>query len=181
MAFLVDEADSITNQFEPTEVTCAVEETLTETAKTNVKVKNTGDIDAYMRAAVVITWQNANGDVYGVEPVEGSDYAIEFDLSNGWTQGSDGFYYWASPVKSVNEGAENCFTGALIKSCSLKDGANAPKDGFHLSVEVIASSIQAEPTSAVVDAWDVTVADDGKSISKPLASSAPEGEGDQNE
>ena len=103
-AFLMDNAGSIENIFRPSSVTTSVTETLTNGVKSNVKITNTGDTDAYIRAAVVATWRDAEGNLYGKAPVARLDYDITFNTvsqgkANAWIQSSEGFYYWTSSVK----------------------------------------------------------------------------------
>lgn len=170
IAFLIDTSSEVKNTFLPSKVTCeVVEDPFNGKEKTNVSIKNTsdtGDVDAYIRAAVVVTWKDdtTNRNVYGKQPVENTDYTIQYNLTNGWVKGTDGYYYWTSPVKSEREAANNCTTGVLIETCKLKDGVTPPS-GYHLSVEIVAEAIQAEPADAVEEAWVVTVADNG-TISK---------------
>lgn len=169
LAFLIDTSIEVKNTFLPAKVTCEVDESFDGTKKSSVKIKNTsdtGDVDAYIRAAVVVTWKDdtTNRNVYGKQPVENTDYTIQYNLTNGWVKGTDGYYYWTSPVKSEREAANNCTTGVLIETCKLKDGVTPPS-GYHLSVEIVAEAIQAEPAAAVEEAWGVTVADNG-TISK---------------
>ena len=45
----------------------------------------------------------------------------------------------------------------LIKECSVIDGKGP--EGYHLSVEILASAIQSEPSSVVAEQWGVTVTD----------------------
>ena len=52
----------------------------------------------------------------------------------------------------------------MIENIEVLDTANIP-DGYFLSVEIVASAIQAKPTSVVTSQWGVTVANDG-TISK---------------
>ena len=170
LAFLTD-AKGLTNTFTPSHVTTEViEDPFDGTTKENVTIKNTGNTEAWIRAAVVITWQDEKGNVYGQMPVEGEDYEIAYDLKNGWIKGDDGFYYWTKPVKSVEEAPNNCSTGVLIKSCTVGGTtAVAPPSGYNLNVEIIGSGIQSKPDDAVEEAWGVTVntASDGtKTISK---------------
>lgn len=149
LAYLVTNTDPIENQFTPSKVTTTVEEKLDGNVKKNVKIKNTGDTEAWIRAAVVITWQDANGNVYGsVQPVAGTDkdYTITYDLSNGWVKGDDGFYYWTKPV------APNDLTGELITKCEPKSPSTAP-EGYALTVEIIGSGIQSKPASVFNDNW----------------------------
>ena len=166
IAFLSAETGTVTNKFTPGEVTTAVVETNTDAgAKTNVFVKNTGNVEGYIRAAVVVTWQNESGQVYGSAPVSklevtGDDpYNYEIVLSDSendgksgeWKLASDGFYYWTEPVKSMEEADNDCGTGYLILSCEQVGEAPAP--GYFLCVEIIASGIQSLPASVVADEW----------------------------
>ena len=153
ISFLIDIDGPIRNLFNPSEVTTEVVETLDGTTKKNVSVKNTGDAVAWIRAAVIVTWQNEAGNVYGQAPVEGTDYKMDMNVANenGWLLGKDGFYYWYMPVKSVQEDANNCATGILINEC--KYVANAP-EGYYLNVEIIGSGIQSEPEKVYSDEWE---------------------------
>ncbi len=151
IAWLNDKTDPVVNTFEPAKVTSQVEESVDNNIKSNVKIRNTSNIDAYIRAKVVINWVDKDGNVAGQTPVENKDYTIEYNLSkDGWWQGTDGFYYYSSPV------APDDLTGVLINSCKVKDGANVP-EGYYLSVEIIADAIQSVPTSVVEDNWNVKV------------------------
>ena len=67
-------------------VACLVEETFKNNVKSNVQVKNTGDAAAYLRAAVLVTWQDASGNVLGTAPVAGQDYSITMPASAKWAK-----------------------------------------------------------------------------------------------
>lgn len=151
LAWLTANSGPVTNTFTPAQVTCTVEETFDGTTKSDVKIKNTSNIDAYIRAYVVVTWKNAEGNVYGKLPVKDTDYTIEYATDTGWDKGSDGYYYYTSPV-AANDG----LTGVLITKCEPVNG-KAPAD-YDLSVEIIAEAIQSQPDSAVQQAWGVTIA-----------------------
>lgn len=167
LSFLTDKADDVVNTFEPGKVTTEVNETLSGDIKKDVSIKNTGNITAYIRAAVVVTWQDENGNVYGQAPASNVDYEITYNLSDdGWKLSSDGFYYWTVPVKSVEEAPSDCNTGVLISKCMLKEGAQAP-DGYSLNVEIIGSGIQSLPTTTVTTEWSSGVsgiAEDGTTL-----------------
>lgn len=152
LAFLTNDAGPVINDFSPSKVTTSIDETFNNNTKTDVSIKNTGDTTAYIRAAVVITWQDADGNVYPAIPVEESDYTIEYNLSeDGWVESSDGFYYWTNSVKSFEEDETNCNTDVLIESCLPVEGT-AP-EGYSLCVEIIGSGIQSVPTSVVTKNW----------------------------
>ena len=157
LAFLVDKTDTVENTFTPSKVSCAVNETFNGKRKTDVSIQNTGDTEAYIRAAIVVTWRDSSNNVYGV-PVKDGDYSMKLNLSaSGWFKGSDGYYYYAEEV----EGGKS--TADLIESCAPVSG-KAP-EGCTLSVEILADAIQSRPEDAVEDAWDVTVGSNGN-ISK---------------
>lgn len=136
LAYLVAGDGPVENTFTPSVVSTYVQESVNSGQKTDVKIQNTGDTTAYIRAAVVVTWQDANGNVYGQKPKESTDYTITWD-TDGWEKNvSDGFYYYLSTVSAGDS------TTALIVKCVPVDG-KAP-DGYSLAVEIICSGIQAE-------------------------------------
>ena len=177
IAFLMDTDGPIDNIFTPSEIATTVEEDITSGGvKKDVKIKNTGDTTAYIRAAVVITWQDASGNVYGSAPVANTDYTISINYNEQtspegkWILAEDGFYYWTKPVKSLAEAKAEvktegktedaikaeietkCCTGVLINSCSSTSNNSAP-EGYYLNVEIIGSGIQSVPTDVVIDEW----------------------------
>lgn len=158
VAFLSTRTDSKENTFTPSEVTCEVTETFNNNVKSQVAVKNTGDTTAFIRAAINVTWMSnqdaANQTVSAKVPLKDRDYSITFAKNTNWIQGADGYYYYQLPVDPQGS------TGELIKECKLLNNASVP-DGYHLSVEIVASAIQSAPYSVVQSMWHVTV-EDGK-------------------
>lgn len=164
VAFLMDKTNEKVNQFTPSEITTTVVEELNGQTKSNVKIQNTGDTEAYIRAAVVVTWKDKDGNVYGKAPIEGTDYTIDWyeegddDSESNWKKGVDGFYYWTKPVNGSRESdvsESSTYTGTLIKSCTVSE--STPVDDYFLNVEIIGSSIQSKPINAVVSAWSTGV------------------------
>lgn len=148
LAYFFTHTNNLTNNFAYARVTCQVEEQFDGTAKSNVTIKNTGDIPAYIRAAVIVTWKDAEGNVYGQLPVLGTDYNITY--GSAWAQNGD-YFYCTAPV---NAGAS---TPVLIETCT-EISANRPAGGYTLSVEIIADAVQSQPSNAVVEAWGDTPA-----------------------
>jgi len=146
VAFLTDKTDSLSNEFTPAKVTCAVEERFDNGIKENVTVKNTGNIDSYIRAAVVATFVSDDGKVFATAPKEGTDYTVDWG-TDGWQKGSDGFWYYTKAV------APDAATSALIERAV----AVAEPDGYSLNLQIFATAFQASPAKAVEEAWDVTV------------------------
>lgn len=146
VAYLVTSTDPVTNTFTPASVTTQVEEKFDGTTKSDVQIKNTGNIDAYIRAAVIINWADANGNV-SATPVKDGDYVIKYDSSNTWKKIGD-YWYYTKPVA-----ADSLTEKALIESCTPVAG-KAP-EGYDLQVTILADGIQSEPSNAVTEAWKV--------------------------
>ena len=119
-AYIIAEGEPVNNSFTPGRVVCEVQ--------SDFSVTNKGNTDAFMRAAVVANWENADGDICGIAP----EYTIT--LGSGWTEGSDGYYYYGSEV------APNEKTTAVVADVQKKGSV----DGFDLSVVVLAEAIQAD-------------------------------------
>ena len=161
LAFLITQTDSVVNTFTPGEIKGDVIETFNGETKEDVKISidSDSDVSAYVRALVVVSWQDADGNVYGQKPVAGVDYTITMGTSSNWFEGANGYYYYSEPL-----GADlDTTTDVLIKSCTQKQACENPK--YKLNVDVIAEAIQAEPVDAVKEAWGVTVNSNG-TISK---------------
>ena len=161
VAFLSTSTGSKVNTFTPSEVTCEVTETFKNNVKSKVAVQNTGGTTAFIRAAINVTWMKneeagteynaADQTVSAKVPLKGTDYSITLAENNNWIQGADGYYYYKLPVDPQGS------TEVLIEDCKLQESASVP-DGYHLSVEIVASAIQSAPDSVVQDMWHVTVA-----------------------
>lgn len=146
LAYLVDKTPEVKNTFEPAKVTTEVKEEFDGTTKSEVKIRNTGNIPAYIRVAVVANWIDKDGNVYGGEtPTERTNYELE--PANGWFEGSDGYFYYPTAIAAQNE------TPVLFKEVTQSD---AP-DGCSLRLTILADGIQSEPADAVTQAWGVTV------------------------
>lgn len=168
LAFLITQTDSVVNTFTPGKIKGDVIETFDGETKKDVKISidSDSDVSAYVRAAIVVSWktdknENGNRDVYGKKPTE-DDYSMILNLDDGWFDGKDGYYYYATPI-GASEKEENNVTTNLIDSCTQLQACENPK--YKLNVDVIAEAIQAEPVDAVKEAWSVTVNSNG-TISK---------------
>lgn len=143
LAFLIDGTASVINTFTPGEVTTEIDEDFeNKLVKENVRIKNTGDVDVYIRATIVANWVDESGDI--IAPAkEGTDYT-DFTSDPGWVE-QDGYHYWTRPV------APDASTGKLIDSCQPIAGAK-PKGAHHLQMTILSQAIQAEPEQARIDA-----------------------------
>lgn len=123
-------------------VSCAINESFNGTTKSNVTVTDTGNTPAYIRAACIVNWVDAQGNIAANVP---ADYTYDLSIPGaGWTAGSDGYYYYNGVV-----GPDLTTEGSLLTCTSYQ-----PADGeYTLSVKVIASAVQATPSTAVNEAW----------------------------
>ena len=153
-AYLKSQTTTVTNEFVPVKVTCQVEETFDGNVKKDVCVRNTGDINAFLRATLIINWVDADGNVLSTAPVEGADYTITWG-STAWQQGADGFWYYTKAV------APNGTTANLINSLMSHTTLN----GYRLQVQILATAIQADPPKAALTAWGATV--NGQTLTPP--------------
>ena len=166
LAYVITSTLSVENTFTPSDVACAVLENGSEeahyadmvngiTEKSSVKIKNTGNTEAYIRVALVVTWKSADGRVWAQTPVEGEsgDYTMSIS-SDGWLPIGD-YYYYTKPVAAGET------TKVLVNSASLNAGKTPPvgTDGtpYYLDIEIVASAIQSTPVSVASDEWGVTV------------------------
>ena len=159
IAYKTDITDTIVNTFFPGDISAEVTETFDGEIKEHVQIKNTSErSSAYIRAYYVITWKDANGNVYPSMPVKDEDYTFRFGSNTNWDlTTSDGYYYYALPVAAGKS------TPDFIREVKPIEGRTPA--GYHLEVEIIADAIQSNPTSAVKEAWGVTVSSTGR-ISK---------------
>ena len=154
VAYLVTSTGPVTNTFTPARVTTEVVEEFNGQTKSNVKIQNTGDIDAYIRVAVIVNWADENGNVYGgAVPKEGKDYS-ELKLKTSWVKGSDGYYYYTNPV------APEAFTTAMFEPITQQQ--DCADTNYKLQVTILADGIQSVPADAVKEAWGVTVDSSGQ-------------------
>ena len=136
VAYLVDSTGAVKNVFEPGKVPPLIQEDFTQGAilKQNVTIKNDGNVDSYIRAMIIVTWQDTNGNVYPKLPDEGTDYTT--DYGTGWTQEGNYWYYGARvPAKER--------TSNLIDKIEPVNGKE-PADGYTLHVEILAQAVQAD-------------------------------------
>ena len=158
-AWLVSKPAAVENDFVPGKVACQVLEKFGAesgtSVKRNVRVKNTGNTDAYIRVLLVFTWKDKDGNIFSNKPQEGKDYQIVMDdLTNWIMQKSDAglYFYYKKPV------APDAETDVLIDSLRQIAGVTGPENGtYKLSVDILADAVQADPPEAVADSWGVDV------------------------
>ena len=145
VAYLITETDEIPNTFTYGKVFCDIEETFNGTTKKNVYVTNTGNVNAYIRATYVINWLDKDGNIAASVPSDYT-YTLEFAENVKWVKGSDGYYYYTSPVEPGKK------TDSLL-DCTVIYPPDVETPEYTLSVEILATAVQSEPANAVEEAW----------------------------
>ena len=138
VAYIFTQTDPVINTFTPTEAKITVDEETNSNQKTSITVvNNSTGVPVYIRVALVANMIDKDENVTGAASVP------TFTPGKDWIKGSDGYYYYTEPVPVGGS------TGNLLQS-SMKLDEN-------MQVVVLADAIQAEPTTAVTQAWGVTV------------------------
>ena len=159
LAYVFASTGDVVNTFTPSKVACAVIEnddstphysdTVNVPSKSNVQIKNTGDTDAYIRAAIIVTWKNEAGIVWAQKPVLGEHYSITYGQNTLWSKGDDGYWYYNTSV------APGELTDPLITSAIQNVPGPVGTDGsqYYLSIEIVASAIQSNLGNDAQSAW----------------------------
>jgi len=142
LAYLFTSSNQVVNTFELAQVTTDIDETVDGTEKKNVSVKNTGTTDAYIRAAVIVTFKNAAGELSPVKPMEGTHY--EVSMGTNWSE--HGTYWYHKGAVAPND-----YTSYLIER--IAPIADTAPEGYFLNVEIAAQGIQSTPDAAVKEIW----------------------------
>ena len=151
VAFLIDRSEPVKNDFEYAKVSCEVTEEFKNNTKEHVQVKNTGTTDAYIRATYVVNWVDVKGNIAASDP-EGYGYTLNETADGKWVKGSDGYFYYTSPV------VPGASTEGSLLTCTVTYPENLE---YTLSVEILAEAIQSTPNKAVQEAWGVSISQDG--------------------
>ena len=182
LAWLTAQTNSITNTFTPGAVPIMVVENGTEysggyiddlTAKENVYIKNTGNVPAYIRVALVPVWRNDDMEKTGTGlEANLSQCAISPELPTGSTPNDnkwffhDGYYYYSEPVYPAGTAGAGLTveqTKELIDTCTVSSGLGDAYIDKLFELQVLAQSIQAEGLDSKgkppVEVWGVTVSD----------------------
>ena len=139
LSYIVTGSALSVNRFSPAFVALSVSD--------DGKVTNTGNVDAYIRAAVVVNWMDNSGNVCGIKP------NCTLSVSDNWTVGNDGFYYYSDKVAPS--------ASTLTAPAYITDHDVPPSSQYSLSIEIAAEALQAdgetdgENIPAHQDAWSI--------------------------
>lgn len=145
-ALLKAHTDPVTNTFKAAESKIDIIEKTDYGKKSEVQVKNIGTATSYVRVKLVMNWvsDDETNRTISSEPV---GIKVDYDTDKWFEQGD--IYYYTKPV------APQDLTSNLLKT-PIEQPEGAP-EGYHLEVTVLAESIQAAPSEAVIKSWGVDV------------------------
>lgn len=146
VALLVAHTNAVTNTFTAAKSDIKIYENVENGKKSSIQVENIGTATSYVRVKLVMNWvSDDDSKTISATPV---NISVNYDKTNWFEQ--DGIYYYKMPV------APNDQTSNLLDGNPIKQPEDAP-EGYHLEVTVLAESIQAAPSEAVIKSWGVGV------------------------
>ena len=100
----------------------------------------------------MVNWLNKDGSIapvpQGTIP-NGYTLSISENPDNAWTKGTDGYFYYLTPV------APGGLTDGSLVNCTVTYPQGVEPE-YILSVEILATAVQSTPAKAVQEAWGVT-------------------------
>lgn len=157
LAYLFTTSGLLSNSFKKVAVSCAVDETFLNDAKEKIAVDNNGQIDAYIRVAIVPTWEDDNQHAVNLNASTGDFYGIQDgNINNGWQKIGD-YYYCTTKI------APGKSTPPLFKNpVYVNKDSKGYLAGYHMNLQVLCEAIQDVPDNAVADAWNDVSVNEGK-------------------
>lgn len=151
VALLVAHTNAVTNTFKAAESGTHIEEKTEGGEKSSIIVENTGTATSYVRVKLVMNWvDDATENIVSGDNLP----TVELNKDDGWFE-QDGIYYYKMPVAANNGETTNLLQKPITEPTEGKP------DGCHLEVTVLAESIQAAPSEAVIKSWGVHVGSNG--------------------
>ena len=151
VALLVAHTNAVTNTFTAAKSEIKIEENTDDGSKSEIYVKNVGTATSYVRVKLVCNWVSKDGKTISGEPV---NIDVNYDTDNWFLK--DGIYYYTKPVAPKDAETGSVTSNLLQEGNPIKQPKDAP-EGYHLEVTVLAESIQAAPSEAVIKSWGVDV------------------------
>lgn len=112
--------------------------------KSNLVIKNTGNVNCYIRAAIVANWVDASGNI--VAPWDSSQGTFSGLPGNGWVLGSDGFWYFTGAVAAGSATPTALFTTYTVPT--------VPAGADHLVMTIAAQGVRYDSSkTGVTAAW----------------------------
>jgi len=122
---------------------------LNNAIRENIRIKNIGNSPMYIRVSLIYYFENENGSIIKDEPLIDSDYTLEYSTSSNWIKSSEEYYYYKLILYPDEE------TDNLIETLEEID----KEDSKIFKMDMAVQAIQANPSRAVIEAWNVSIED----------------------
>lgn len=151
VAWMKDES-KVVNSFKSADVDIEIKEEFDGKEKSDVCIHNTSTISAFVRVKLVANWEDKEGNIINADcSLKDLDIIWGDKLGSEWVLKKDGYYYYKSEL------VPDAVTETLIKTATVKNA-----DGKILNLHILAQAIQSSPDEAVIQAWGITPAGNGK-------------------
>lgn len=134
MAYLTDSVSVEGSRYEAGLVSCQLQDN---------RVRNTGNVDAYVKVVIAQSYLDAEGNV-----CPDSDHPVpQVQAGEGWVALGDGFSLCSTSPVAPGQ------LSAPIPTGSYFPAATVAEDGCVAVLNISTFAIQAQPVDAVADAW----------------------------
>lgn len=126
-----------------------VEDSVNATVKQNLAITNNGNVECYVRAAIVGNWMTAAGSLYG--PWSSTSGTFTNLAPEGWVAGSDGYYYLKDSLEAGATASPKLFEKYTAPS--------SPASGVYLNMFIVVQAVKVDTNKAAAKAaWGETAA-----------------------
>ena len=154
-AYTMQHTQDLVNTFLPARVDSEVVEKFDGNAKSEIKIQNTSNIEAYLRMKIITYWQDSKGNIVAIPP---EPLAIDYDDAHWFLQ--DGYYYYKHPVPAGATTPDNLLK-ASIEMTVKTEVVNGVTYTYYPVVEIVSEAFQSRPAHAVQTNWGVAVDSNG--------------------
>ena len=154
-AYTMHHTQDLVNTFLPARVDSEVVEKFDGNAKSEIKIQNTSNEEAYLRMKIITYWQDSKGNIVAMAP---KPLAIDHDDAHWFLQ--DGYYYYKHPVPAGATTPHNLLK-ASIEMTVKTEVVNGVTYTYYPVVEIVSEAFQSRPANAVESNWGVTVGSTG--------------------
>lgn len=145
VAFMFRKTEPMTNELEPAQVSCSVEESFDGTNKSSIRVKNDSNVSCYLRLRMVSYWQDKDGNIVG----KASEMpAVNYDTGNWFTDAADDYTYYYRPVVESGQSTGEFLQAPIVLKEDVYQG-----EPVYQVLEIFAEAMQAEPEHIVETYW----------------------------
>ncbi len=139
LAYLANASGPVINTFQVGSVGAHIEETVDGNTKKAIQVTNTGESPVYVRVRLVSYWKNGSDIAAKSSALSVAENAAK------WKRIGE-YYYYTAPL-----------AGGTTTDNLLSSGITMTADGngYTQVIEVLADTVQASPTAAVLDVWGI--------------------------